>query len=83
MTIEELDQLPCSTWYSKIKEYVESTERVKGVVLYYELLKFYDTPDRFLPGMEEEWRIIDIFDALTGFCNVDYRIGTGDYHILE
>lgn len=83
MTIEELDQHPPHEWHGMIKQYVESTERVHGVVLYYKLLEFYDTQDRFLPGTEEEWRILDILEALTGYCSPECWIGTGDYHILE
>lgn len=81
--IRELEKIPPREWYDTIKIYVEENDRICGVLLYYNMLEWYTTEDRFMPGTEEEWRIIDIFDALSGYCNVDYRIGTSDYHILE
>lgn len=83
MDISTLENVPCTEWHGIVKEYVESTDRACGVVLYYKLVKWWEESERFLPGTEDEWRILDILEALTGECSHLCYIGTGDYHYLE
>lgn len=83
MDIETLAKLPPVEWYKVIKQYVERSDRICGVILYYKLVDWWEFDDAFSPGTPEESRLLDIMEALTGYCNEAYRIGTGDYHILE
>lgn len=83
MEISTLATLPANEWHDVIKQYVERSDRICGVILYYKLVEWWEQDDIFLPGTEAEWRILDILEALTGECAKECHIGTGDYHILE
>ena len=83
MEISTLATLPANEWYDVIKQYVERSDRICGVILYYKLVEWWEQDDIFLPGTEAEWRILDILEALTGECAKECHIGTGDYHVLE